>query len=305
MKHQSVRIRRACFLLCGIMMFVSVFWGCSSGSSGTGTSTLPKSGKSGISADVQWLDVTFPEVVLTSTTAFVGTFTGYEWIDQTQCVKAFFHVDEDLYGNIPEEDVVCIMLGEAEGVYPSMKRTGYRIGDQYLMLTGASKRLFYPTIEYFQVSNTYLYVTGNAYRLLGQNLPFDSKESICQEIKDIWKKSRKTPAGVAYENDGSWETADFIAEVRLVSVVNPSSPIFSGTCYWAEVVRMIRGKESKLFKPYRGMISLTLSAADTEVGQTVVAGFTAKDGAETVYTQEGLMTLLSPEEYEKQQGKGK
>jgi hypothetical protein len=247
----------------------------------------------------------FSELVLSTNTAFLGTAVSNEWIDgvsilNASVLKTVFRVDEDLYDNLPDGVVTCYSLGLSSGVGAFHTESPYTVGNQYVLLTTGESRLFHPETEFFPIAGVLLDVTNQSYQIPGETLPFENYSQLRSEIRKVWQNSSRIPAGIMTEENGTWDSADFIAEVELVGVVNPASPIFTGTCYRAKVTKLFKGKEEDLRKPFNGCISLTLSAAQTETGRSYVVGFSTKNGATSAYTQEGLDTLSFPETFDQE-----
>ena len=245
--------------------------------------------------EAQYIPMSFSEAVLRHNSAFIGTYISSERIRETGQLKAVFHIEEDLYGNLNTEEVSCLFLASGPYMSTGYKKLGYQVGNQYLIVANAKKAFFMKELYFFPADLAFLDVTNQVYQYDGEALPYESKEGLCSAILNVWKANNSTPEEIVIASDGTWESAQYIAEVELVLITNPSNPTFTGNCYQARIVRMIRGEEDALIKFGDGTIFLTLSAERTKVGKTYVAGFSLKNGADSVYTQEGTETVSLPD----------
>ncbi len=254
--------------------------------------------------DACWISyASFEETVSLGDAAFIGTLLGYEQVEKTSTVRTYFRVDEVVFGDISDREVALNMTMGVGGFFKGIRahaggyHPGYQAGDQYLMVVGNQPEhlsLFNKGSKYEHIQSTYLDLTNQVYRTVWEALDYSNKKEVCSAVREILSRKEKQPRD---SGNGTWESADFVAEVRLNEVIREATPYFTGTSYRAEVIRMIRGEEQDLVKLDGKQIMVTLEASKTEKGGSYVIGFSLKDGATTVYLQEGEETVCSPEQF--------
>ena len=129
---------------------------------------------------------------------------------------------------------------------------------------------------------------------MDKKLTFSNPDEICRYLKErIVVRENREPTE---KTDGDWSDADFIAIIRLKSVFHKASANFSGTAYVAEIVEMEQGRNEDIVWFQEQSMLITLDDRKTQVGGTYRVGFSLKNGATMVYTQEGTETITLMDE---------
>ena len=262
-----------------------------------------------VQTDILWASYVSFEDSIRGDAAFIGTFIGAEQLEDDQThVLTTFRVDEVLYGGITEQEIPLVLTMGVGGCFRGINapksgfHPGYKLGNQYLIVLAKRPKLVSLFTQnaprYYTNQALFLDLTDRIYLTVWEKLNFRNSKDLCTYVRDYLAKTRPvTETEGDYRENGTWETADFIAEVQLVEVENEASRFFSGNCYKAEVVRMIRGEEKDLLKTDGKHLTVTLEADKTSVGNRYIIGFSHKTTG-SIYLQEGSETVCSPEDFD-------
>ncbi|MBO4411838.1 MAG: hypothetical protein J5794_06615 [Lachnospiraceae bacterium] len=217
-------------------------------------------------------------------------------------------MDEVLYGGITEQEIPLVLAMGVGGCFRGINapksgfHPGYKLGNQYLIALAERSQIVSLFTQnaprYISNQALFLDLTDHIYLTVWEKLKFKNNEELCTYVRDVLSKTEPTVSTEEnYRVNGTWETAEFIAEVQLVEVLTEATRFFSGNCYHAEVVRMIRGEEKDLLKADGRYVTVTLEADKTCVGNRYIIGVSAKGGGK-IYSQEGSETVCSPEDFD-------
>ena len=238
-----------------------------------------------MNVEIQWEKKTFSEVILTSNSAFIGTVLQQKKIPETGQIELQMRVDRDLYGNLLNETVYCYPLETSAG------ENTYKTGNQYLMITNAMNHQFYPHTLFFPVYDYFLDVTNDMFLFSGEKLDYSDADALCEYVRDTFLKAKAPEKILSAAEGGNWESAAFVAKVRLKTVIKEATELFHGTAYEAELIELIRGDRGNLVVHDGNLIFLTIAEGTAQTEDVITVGFSAKYGAEAVYTQEGPETV--------------
>ena len=229
------------------------------------------SGETG-GAFAQWeKKLTLEEVIAQSNTAFRGRLISIDKVADGTEHKYKFEIVEDYYGNISDETVYCYFT---DGLYETLN--GYRIGDEFLMLTERRSMVFYPNDEYLPGCDYCFDLTTNECRLFEDAIELPQGSELTAYILSVHQNAADPPQEEYYA---------FTLKVRLDSVFRESTPEFAGTAYYATVLEVLDGDLSQATVDENGQILITLMKEESTVGKTYVVEV-VKTKYSLVYAQE-------------------
>ena len=229
------------------------------------------SGESG-GAYGQWtMALSLEEVIRQSNTAFRGRLISIDKVTDGTERKFSFEIVEDYYGNISEETVYCYFT---DGLYETIN--GYRIGDEFLMLTERRSMIFYPNDEYVPVGDYCFDLTTNECRLFEDSIELPQSSELTAYILSVHQNAA---------NPTQEEYYAFTLKVKLDSVFKESTSEFAGTSYYATILEILDGDPGRATVDENGQILITLMKDESKVGKTyIVEVVKTKDSL--VYAQE-------------------
>lgn len=248
---------------------------------------VPKKSESSqqLNMEIQWEKKTFSDVILSSNSAFIGTVLRQRKMPDMSQLELQMRVDKDLYGNLQDEIVYCYLSEISDGI------NTYKTGNQYLMITNAMNHQFYPHTLFFPVYDYCLDITNCMFLFSSEKLDYSDADALCMYVRDTFLKKKNPELIPTGADEGSWESAAFVAKIRLKNVLKEATELFYGTAYEAELIELIRGERQDLIVHDENLIFITIADGTAQKGDMIIVGFSAKYGAEAVYTQEGQETV--------------